>query len=253
VDKNILKTLKELEAEKGISLLYACETGSRAWGFPSPDSDYDIRFIYRHNRNWYLSLAAQKDAVSWMKGDLDITGWDLKKSLLLLKKSNVPLIERFQSPIIYYTAPGFKREFRQLIREYYSPITVFFHHYSLAQKFRAECRPGAPFKLKGFFYMLRSLLSCNWILHDDAVPPMELIKLLKYTNPRINKSILRLIALKATKPESYDHKGATPIFNWLEGLFEQLEASKGKPEINNNSIDTLNHYFIKKLDDPTYN
>lgn len=100
--------------------------------------------------------------------------------------------------------------------------------------------------------MLRSLLSCNWILHDDTVPPMELEKLLKYTSPRISKTILRLVALKATKPESYDHKGATSLFNRLDGLFEQLEASRSALKVNNSNMDLLNHYFINKLNDPTY-
>ncbi|MEP7144556.1 MAG: nucleotidyltransferase domain-containing protein [Ferruginibacter sp.] len=107
--ENIKQILKEIEQMKNIKILYACETGSRAWGFPSPDSDYDIRFIYMHERDGYLSLNQRKDTIEWMDGDLDITGWDLRKSLVLLQKSNVPLIERFQSPIEYYSAPGFKK------------------------------------------------------------------------------------------------------------------------------------------------
>ncbi|WP_317235849.1 nucleotidyltransferase domain-containing protein [Niabella hibiscisoli] len=124
--KDIQKKLKEIAAIKNIQLLYACETGSRAWGFPSPDSDYDVRFIYRHDTSWYLSLNKHKDSIEIMDGDLDATGWDLKKSLLLLNRSNVPLIERFQSPIVYWEAPGFKADFKQLIAGYYNPIAVFF-------------------------------------------------------------------------------------------------------------------------------
>ena len=86
--ENIITIFKEIEERKKIKILYACETGSRAWGFPSPDSDYDVRFIYMHERDWYLSLNDRDDTVETMQGDLDITGWDLKKSLVLLKKSN---------------------------------------------------------------------------------------------------------------------------------------------------------------------
>lgn len=107
--QDIPQIVRKIAADKNITLLYACETGSRAWGFPSPDSDYDVRFIYMHERDWYLSLNQHKDTVEYIDGDLDITGWDLKKCLALLKKSNVPLIERFQSPIEYYAAPGLKR------------------------------------------------------------------------------------------------------------------------------------------------
>ena len=138
--ENIKSILKEIEQKKNITILFACETGSRAWGFPSPDSDYDVRFIYRHNVDWYLSLSQKKDTTEFMAGDLDVTGWDLSKSLLLLKKSNAPLIERFQSPIEYYSSNSFKIEFTHLIESYYSPTAVFFHHYSLANKFWEEIK-----------------------------------------------------------------------------------------------------------------
>src|SRR5688500_1263199 len=118
--ENIKTILKEIEQKKNIEILYACETGSRAWGFPSPDSDYDVRFIYRHNIDWYLSLSQKKDTIEFMAGDLDVTGWDLRKCLMLLKKSNAPLIERFQSPMEYYSNSSFKMDFRHLIESYYS-------------------------------------------------------------------------------------------------------------------------------------
>ena len=127
--ENIQQRLKKIADEKKVKILYACETGSRAWGFPSPDSDFDIRFIYMHEKDWYLSLGHRKDTIECMDGDLDIAGWDLKKCLMLIKKSNAPLIERFQSPIEYYSDQVFKNEFRKLIQTYYSPTGVFYHHY----------------------------------------------------------------------------------------------------------------------------
>ncbi len=132
--ERILNSLKEIEKQKRIKILYACETGSRAWGFPSPDSDYDVRFIYCHERDWYLQLGHHKDTVEMMVSDLDITGWDLRKSLLLLKKSNTSLIERFQSPIEYYAELGFKASFSKLIEQYYSPTAVFFSSLLIGDK-----------------------------------------------------------------------------------------------------------------------
>ncbi|KYP14560.1 nucleotidyltransferase domain-containing protein [Flavihumibacter sp. CACIAM 22H1] len=134
MEENIRRSLLQVEEQFQVKILYACETGSRAWGFPSPDSDYDVRFIYQHPKNWYLALHEQKDTIEFMDGDLDITGWDLRKSLQLLKKSNVPLVERFNSPIIYLDK-NFSAAFNELIQTYYSPTAVFFHHYSLATKF----------------------------------------------------------------------------------------------------------------------
>ena len=114
--ENITTILTQIEQDYKVKILYACETGSRAWGFPSPDSDYDIRFIYMHERDWYLSLSERKDTIEFMLNEeLDITGWDLKKSLILLKKSNAALIERFQSPVEYFSVQGFEEDFKKLI------------------------------------------------------------------------------------------------------------------------------------------
>lgn len=138
--QNVNETLRLVENEHNIKILYACETGSRPWGFPSPDSDYDVRFIYHHERNSYLGLSERKDTIEFMGGDLDMAGWDLRKSLKLLKKSNVPLIEHFQSPIIYFAPDDFKEKFLTLIEAYYSPIASFYHHHSLAVKFWGELK-----------------------------------------------------------------------------------------------------------------
>lgn len=90
----IQKKLKEIEEEKEVKILFACESGSRAWGFPSPDSDYDVRFIYVRPIDWHLSLTAKKDTIDLpINNELDIGGWELKKACQLLKKSNAPLIE----------------------------------------------------------------------------------------------------------------------------------------------------------------
>jgi uncharacterized protein len=148
--KHIQNILTQLSQEKDIEILYACETGSRAWGFPSPDSDYDIRFIYMHKQDWYLKLNEQKDTIEKMIGDFDVTGWDVRKCLHLLKKSNVPLIERFQSPIEYMSDEGFRDEFKNLIEQYYSPIAVFYHHYSLATNFWEDLKDKEEIKLKSF-------------------------------------------------------------------------------------------------------
>ena len=224
--KNIKDILKEIEQKKKIKILYACETGSRAWGFPSPDSDYDIRFIYMHERDWYLSLSQRKDTIEHMDGDLDITGWDLRKSLILLKKSNATLIERFQSPIEYFSEEGFKRQFKSLIEAYYSPTAVFFHHYALAQKFWEELKDKEEVKLKSYFYLIRSLLSCNWIVKDRTVLPMDIEGLMKLIDTRRRDEIRNLIKLKEGVDEKYLHKKDESLNKWVNGLFEMLDSSK---------------------------
>ena len=245
--QNIKTILKQIEAKKQIKILYACETGSRAWGFPSPDSDYDIRFVYVHERDWYLSLSQRKDTIEIMDGDLDITGWDLKKCLTLLKKSNVPLIERFQSPIEYYAEPGFKEAFQQLIATYYSPIAVFYHHHSLAKKFWEDLKDKDEFKLKSYFYLIRSLLSCNWIIKDSSVLPMEIEGLMKYIDDDFKEQLRKLIILKGTVGEKYLHRKEDKINERILKLFELIEASKESLAANKADMTLLNEFFLKML------
>lgn len=245
--QNIKDILTEIEKKKNIKILYACETGSRAWGFPSPDSDFDIRFMYMHEIDWYLSLGVRKDTIEIMDGDLDITGWDLKKSLTLLKKSNAPLIERFNSPIEYFSVPGFKKDFKKLIAGYYSPIAVFFHHHSLATKFWEELKDKEELKLKSYFYLIRSLLSCNWIIKDNTVLPMHIEGLMKYVEDEYKERLRDLIKLKATVGEKYLHPKDSALNALIMELFEFIEAGKESLAVNNTDMASLNNFFLKML------
>lgn len=245
--ENIKEMLNSIEQSKKVKVLYACETGSRAWGFPSPDSDFDIRFVYIHEKDWYLSLSQHKDTIEIMDGDLDITGWDLKKCLQLLKKSNAPLIERFQSPVEYYSVPGFKNEFNALIKSYYSPVAVFYHHHSLAKKIWEELKGKNEYKLKSVFYLLRSLLSCNWIIEDNAVLPMHMEGLMKYTTNEQRSKLLEMIKIKSTVGEKYLHPVDTLLDKWISEWFEKAEVTKNNLAANKKNITELNDFFLKQV------
>ena len=102
----ILHQLQQLEKTEGITILHAVESGSRAGGFPSPDSDYDVRFIYVRSCEAYLRLEKRRDVLELpIDEELDISGWDLDKALRLLHGSNPTLFEWCQSPIVYKTTP----------------------------------------------------------------------------------------------------------------------------------------------------
>lgn len=246
--EKIKKLLKKVEQEHKVKVLYACETGSRAWGFPSPDSDYDVRFIYCHERDWYLNLSQPKDTIEYMVDETwDITGWDLKKSLLLLKKSNAPLIERFQSPVVYYGEGAFKNEFRQLIENYYSPTAVFFHHYSLAKKIWDDLKDAEEIKLKSYFYLIRSLLSCNWITKDESVLPMHIEGLMILIDENIRERLRDLIKVKARVSEKYMHPKDKMLNEWILELWKFIEASKSNLGVNKTGMKQLDKFFLKTI------
>ena len=119
----ILHKFQQIEHEKGGILLYAVASGSRAWGFASPDSNYDIRFIYKHEVNYYLSLWEQPDVIEFMtKDDLDGSGWDLRKTIQLLAKSNAPLLGWLYSPVVYYENEAFVKQMRAFAKDCFSPV-----------------------------------------------------------------------------------------------------------------------------------
>jgi len=194
-----------------------------------------------------LSLSQRKDTIEHMDGDFDITGWDLRKSLILLKKSNATLIERFQSPIEYYSAEGFKGEFKSLIEAYYSPTAVFFHHHSLAQKFWEELKDKEDVKLKSYFYLIRSLLSCIWIVRDKTVLPMDMEGLMKLIDVKRRDEIRDLIKFKEGVDEKYLHKKDVSLNKWVSGLFEMLDSSKENLGVSKADNSVLNRFFLKMV------
>lgn len=246
--EQIKQYIEKIEREKNVQVLYACETGSRAWGFPSPDSDYDVRFIYKHDIDWYLSLNQRRDSLEFpLRDAFDVTGWDIRKSLVLLKKSNAALIERFQSPIVYVSNKAFADGFNALIEQYYSPLAVFYHHFSLAWKFREEMKDMEEVKLKKYFYFIRSLLSCNWILERSEVVPMHLEGLMTLIGKDEAETIRALVKLKSGENESYVYHKNNALDKWLEELWKYVESQKERPLPNRSDYTMLNQFFKKTL------
>lgn len=172
--ETILAQLESIEQTEGVRILYACESGSRAWGFASTDSDYDVRFIYARPQSHYLSIHDRKDVIELpVNPVLDINGWDIRKALQLFLKSNAPLYEWLQSPIIYKEVNGFAQELRKLMPAYFSHRAGCHHYLSMAYKTCESDLRCEEVRLKKYFYALRPALACAWILEKNSVPPME--------------------------------------------------------------------------------
>ncbi|WP_294245201.1 nucleotidyltransferase domain-containing protein [uncultured Chryseobacterium sp.] len=224
----ILEKLKEVEKSRSIEILLAVESGSRAWGFASPDSDYDIRFIYRHEKDWYLSPWDKDETIEFMTEDeLDGSGWDLRKTFHLLLKSNAALLSWFYSPVVYVKDEKFYDLFKPLADECFSPIAVSYHYLSMSKKYLEACR-GNEVKLKSYFYLLRTALTGKWILEKGTVPPVLFSELLILVDGFTREKIENLITLKATKGESYFHPNDRELSGFLEALVkDNEEKAKG--------------------------
>lgn len=133
---DILTRIKNAEHEHNVKVLYAVESGSRAWGFASPNSDYDVRFVYVHPRDWYLTIDVddQRDVIEYpIVDEIDINGWDLRKALQLLWRSNPAIVEWLHSPIVYIDDGIFAQSARQCLPSIYSPIKGVHHYLNMAK------------------------------------------------------------------------------------------------------------------------
>lgn len=177
----IRRKLAEIEHEEQAKILFAIESGSRAWGFHSPDSDYDVRFVYARPAEWHYALGKKRDVIERpIDDELDLSGWELSKTLSLMLGSNAVIAEWLQSPIVYLSETAAVAELTEFARRVLDRRSVTWHYLSLLrrQQTRLIGPDGQP-RLKRFFYILRPALALRWMrLHGTAVPPMDMQNLL---------------------------------------------------------------------------
>jgi predicted nucleotidyltransferase len=235
----IKEKLNEIERQHNVRILYACESGSRAWGFPSPDSDFDVRFIYAGRQDDYLSIIEKRDVIDLPVNEvLDIGGWDIRKALKLFLKSNSPLYEWLQSPIVYNESSGFAVDLRSLMNQYFSLRAGGHHYFSMALNTVNNDLQTEKVKIKRYFYALRSTLACKWIVEQQSVPPMEFGKLLSQVNDQLfQSSIDELLKVKLISDEKTLVDRANVLDDWLNStllhckeLISQMPAIHKKPE-----------------------
>jgi predicted nucleotidyltransferase len=208
-----------------VTILYAAESGSRAWGFASPDSDWDVRFVYARPEREYLRLDAPRDVIEWqLDSELDISGWDLQKALRLLAKSNPALFEWNASPIVYRTTAAWG-DVRAHIDRCFSPRAGLHHYLSMARGNYREYLKEETVRLKKYFYVLRPILACRWILEKDAPPPMRFSELVEAELPRaLRPQVTALLERKARAGELADGPRIDALNRYIE---EQLVSLQG--------------------------
>lgn len=175
----VRQVLQGIEQKYGVKVLYACESGSRGWGFASPDSDYDVRFLYVHQPQWYLRIEPQRDVIELpIDDELDVCGWEWRKALGLLKGANPTLIEWLDSPVVYQQDDGVLTALRDQVPQWFSPVRARWHYYSMAKKNFRGYLQGDEVRLKKYFYVLRPLLAVRWIEAGKGIVPMRFATLL---------------------------------------------------------------------------
>jgi uncharacterized protein len=252
VSEEIKRRLVSLEESDHVVILLAVESGSRAWGFESRDSDYDVRFIYVQRPESYLSIDSeiQPDVIERPIVDhIDLSGWDIRKALKLFQKSNPPLLEWLQSPLIYVERFSFATEVRKLLPAYYSPRNCFHHYFHMAQGNIREYLRGEIVWRKKYFYVLRPLLALRWIERELGPVPMEFSKLVEatVTDEQLRCAINDLVVAKRAAVEMDRRPRIPAISDFIEEEIKRFEGIATNLPKQDTSNDSLNQLFRNTL------
>lgn len=253
VREEILRRIKAAEAEHGVKVLYAIESGSRAWGFESPNSDYDVRFIYAHPKEWYLAvdLEDKRDVIEYpIVDEIDINGWDIRKALKLFWKSNPAFIEWLQSPIIYVDDDHFADKARDLMPLIASSQKGIYHYLHMAKGNFREYLKKELVPLKKYFYVLRPLLAIMWLEKYDKPAPIEfeVLRKLVSDNKPLDEAISDLLARKRASLEK-EYAPAVPVINaFIESELERHESYAEKLKGRDADFESINLLFKAVLE-----
>lgn len=240
----ILDKLRQIEKDNHIKILFACESGSRGWEFPSPDSDYDVRFIYVRTVNEYLSVAEKQDHLSFpINDELDIYGWDLTKVLRLVRKSNTTPFEWLQSPIVYLEEPGFRDELMVLCKLYFSQRSNTHHYLGIAKGAMNTMNAAGEITIKKLFYILRPLLASKWCIDRNTIAPMSIRQLLLLLPEALQTKLKALIFKKSTTPEGWMTTPDNELLEWLKNTEEECITASQNCEKNHFEIKSLDNFF----------
>lgn len=229
----IAASLAGIERDHAVRILYACESGSRAWGFASPDSDYDVRFLYARPASAYLRLDMPRDVIELpIEGDLDVSGWDIFKALRLLRKSNPSLLEWFFSPVIYRETRPVVARLRAIARSWFSTPALFYHYRHMAGgDYRQYIQGKTEVRRKKYLYVVRPLAALLFLEEHHAIPPTSFLETLNQItiDAEIRTRIDELVHLKMAGDELSMGAPDVQLNAWIEGLFARLADAPQEP------------------------
>ncbi|MEO2075646.1 MAG: nucleotidyltransferase domain-containing protein [Bacillus sp. (in: firmicutes)] len=251
--ERILEEIKRLEEQHDIKICYVVESGSRAWGFPSKDSDYDVRFIYVHRQEWYLSIDEKRDVIELPINDLlDMNGWELRKALKLFRKSNPPLMEWLHSGIVYYQAFSLVDKMKAIQEKVFLPQSALYHYLNMAEGNYRDYLQGEQVKIKKYFYVLRPILACMWIEKYNSVPPILFQNLVEdlLDEGELKRNVLTLLNRKMSGEELNLEQKLPMINDFIEKeIFRLEEYTKSLKVSKDNITPLLDELFREVLEE----
>lgn len=245
--------LREIEQKYDISILLAVESGSRAWGFASKDSDWDVRFIYKHSQEWYFSIDERRDVIEEVyEENIDAVGWDIKKALSLLKRSNPSLLEWINSPIVYECDKTFMHDIASLGRSCFNPTKAMYHYQRIYVKQDERYLQKQGYPMKRFMYYLRGILACQWIEKYKTLPPVSFQQLYEdiVEEQKIKDGIKALVQAKSSGKEMDMSEVPQYLVDYyipLAGYYSDL-VGEFRPKCDNEkNAERLDRFFYETV------
>lgn len=245
--ETILTHLARIENHYGVEILFAVEAGSRAWGFHSDDSDYDVRFVYRRPLTWYLSIHDRRDVIE-PKTDfpLDISGWDIRKALYQMHRGNPQFCEWLYSPVTYRAGPELP-DLQRLQVPYFNPRSAIYHYLHMASgNYRDYIKDNDTPRLKKYLYVVRPLFACMWIERHHTMPPVDFDTLFNFARhetgtPRA--AVDDLITAKRLGGELGEASPITSLNDWIDDRLAHFSVSARTTAKGSAQSDDLDEYF----------
>jgi len=236
IKESIIDKLQHIEHSYDVKIPLAIESGSRGWGFAAANADYDCRFIYVHKAERYLSILEMDEFIEYeLDETYDIKGYDLKRVLKYIMKSQATINEWLSSNVVYIKNDPITNRLSELAADFFNPIPVSHHYLSLARKMLAEITATDEAKIKKYFYILRPIANLNYIRQYGKMPYMEYNKTLDATNPPSNVATA-IKALKEQKAARLEHDKIpqhtflidyfNSEINSFEGVLKEMEHEK---------------------------
>ncbi|MBU9722054.1 MULTISPECIES: nucleotidyltransferase domain-containing protein [Bacillaceae] len=261
MDHKIIERLSKIEKYNKIHILYACDSGSHTWGVSSTSSDFDVRFIYVHPMEHYLKIDDMKNDVveSPITEGIELVGWDLRKSLRLLRKSNPTLLEWLNTDIIYYENEKFSQHMKKMSQDCFSNKATLHHYVNMASRNYKPLYENAA-TIKQYLNVLRPLLMCMWIYEHNKFPSTLSIPLLvdmlineKKENKHLNKIIHELINNKQHNKKMLESIYSDDLNNFFEEQitfhkqFVQSLPKMTKPMYHTSQLDHFFRFVLNEI------
>ena len=245
----IKKILKDIEKEMNVKIVFAVESGSRAWGMESENSDYDVRFVYARSPEEYVAIDSPSDVISrhFSKDGIrmgaegcfiDIQGFDIMKFCRMLWSSNPTCIEWLRSNIIYYGEQN--KVFKNFVENQFKPISLYYHYKSMCrQNYLKYLKSGNLITYKKYLYAMRGLVNARWVAFYETLPPIDFPEVLVKINKkdevidgRIIKELQKIIKLKKESKERDIVKNYKRIDEYIESFLKDDTEAPMKKQLS---------------------